>query len=308
MNSCVDKKILVTGATGTLGRRLVAQLGEENVTIVGRDRARATQAFPRARFVPWDGRSTVDADAMRNVDVIVHLAGEPVAEGRWTEAKKKRIRDSRVEGTRAVVTAIERAAPRPRVLVCASAVGFYGSRGDETLTEASPAGEGFLADVCKAWEAEAERAEALGVRVVTVRTGIVLAKEGGALAKMLPLFRMGVAGSLGDGRQWMPWIHVDDEVALLLHAMRDEAVRGALDATSPNPVRNAEFSRALARAVHRWTFLPAPRFALRAVLGETADVVLASQRVLPKKALESGFEFRHPDLAEALGDLLGSRP
>jgi hypothetical protein len=305
-------RALITGATGLIGGRLAERLlgdGAE-VVVVGRDVARLRERFPgeRVSAVAWDG-ATLPASALEGVDAIFHLAGEPVAAGRWTDARKARIRESRVDSTRSIVEAMRRA-PRgagaeggARVLVCASAIGIYGARGDEKLSETSacaPAGEDFLADVCVAWEAEARAAEALGARVASVRIGIVVARHGGALATMLPLFRAGLGGRLGNGKQWMSWIHVDDVVGVLLHAAREPAVRGPMNAVAPTPVTNAEFTRALGKALHRPALLPAPTFALRAALGEMADVVLASQRVLPEVALRTGYAFRHTTLEGAL--------
>lgn len=297
---------LVTGATGMIGQRLVAALGRD-VAVLSRDPGAASRALPQARAFAWDGRAPVEPAALEGASVVFHLAGEPVGEGRWTEAKKARIRASRVDGTRALVASMARAAERPKVLVSASAVGYYGSRGDELLSEDSPPGEGFLPDVCRDWEAEAQAAEALGVRVVTVRIGVVLGRGGGALAKMLPLFRAGVAGRIGDGKQWMPWIHVDDVVGLLLHAAREERVRGPMNAAAPELVTNARFTRELARAVHRPALFPAPAPLLRLALGEMAGVVLASQRVVPEKALATGYRFVHPSLPEALAEAVGRR-
>ena len=235
-----------------------------------------------------------------------HLAGEPVVDGRWDTAKKDRILLSRVDSTRALVRAfadLEQSA-RPRVLVCASAVGIYGSRGDELLTEDSAPAAGFLADVCRAWEEEAARARDLGIRVVSLRIGIVLAREGGALAKMLPLFRLGVGGRLGDGKQWMPWIHIDDIVGLLRFAAANDHLSGPVNAAAPQPVQNVTFTRALGKAVRRPALLPAPAFALRIALGEAANVVLASQHVVPTRATDAGYRFVHPTLAGALASLL----
>lgn len=257
-----------------------------------------------SRVVRWDGRSPLDPPALEGVAAVFHLAGEPVAEGRWTEEKKERIARSRIDGTRALVASLAAMPVRPRVLVSASAVGFYGARGDELLTESSAPGEGFLADVCRAWEAEAARASELGVRVVSLRIGIVLANEGGALPRMLPAFRLGLGARLGDGRQFMPWIHVDDLVGLLRFAAAHEDVRGPVAAVAPEIVTNAVFTRTLGEALHRPALLAAPALALRLALGEAASVILASQRVVPERALEKGYRFAHPSLAGALADLL----
>jgi uncharacterized protein (TIGR01777 family) len=235
--------------------------------------------------------------------VVFHLAGESVAEGRWTAAQKDRIRDSRVRGTKNLVAGIARAEPRPRVLASASAVGYYGDRGEEELTESARPASDFLADVCLEWEREALAAEPLGVRVVTLRTGIVLG-HGGALAKMLTPFKLGAGGPLGNGRQWMPWIHVADMARLYLHAAATEGIRGPLNAVAPNPVRNSEFTKALGRALHRPAFMPAPYIGLRIVFGEFAKVLFASQRVIPKVALDTGFSFEFPEIAGALAEIL----
>ena len=297
-------RALVTGATGMVGRALAAQLGGEVVATTRSSRGAKLEHV--AEVVTWDGTEPLDVAALRDVEAVFHLAGEPVVEGRWDEAKKQRIVRSRVDSTRALVRAIARMPPasRPRVLVCASAVGFYGTRGDELLTETSAPGEGFLADVCCAWEDAASTARELGVRVVSVRIGIVLSTAGGALGKMLPIFRAGVGGRLGDGKQWMPWIHIDDLVGLLRFAAACEDLDGPMDASAPDIVNNAAFTRALGAALHRPAILPAPAFALRIALGEAASVVLASQRVAPARALEAGYRFVHPKLGEALADLL----
>lgn len=284
-----------------LGKRLVVALAKDGeVRALSRDRAKGQSALPEAKVFAWDAKSPVPSDALAGVDAVFNLAGEPVGEGRWTDEKKTRIRESRTQGTRALVDSMRAMKDRPRVLVSASAVGIYGDRGDETLTETSAVGDGFLAGVCREWEAEAMKAEELGVRVVLVRIGVVLAREGGALAKMLPLFKAGVAGPLASGGQWMPWLHVDDAVGLLQHAAKDDALRGPMNACAPDPVTNKEFTKTLGSVVHRPTVLPVPRFALRTLFGEMAYVVLASQRVVPERALASGYRFAHRDLREAI--------
>ncbi len=232
----------------------------------------------------------------------MHLAGENVAQ-RWTGDAKRRIRESRELGTRRLVCALARLPRRPSALVCASAIGYYGSRGDEILTESSAPGAGFLPEVCMAWEREAVAAEALGIRVVRVRIGILLDAGGGALQRMLPPFRLGVGGRLGDGRQWMSWIHRDDLSELFRLAV-EKPIRGPLNAVAPNPLANAGFTRELARAVHRPAVFPAPEFALRLMFGEMSEVLLSSQRVAPNAAASAGFVFRFPHLGPALADLL----
>ncbi len=286
-----------------VGQALAAELGSD---VVATTRGRGRAVNHAAETVTWDGESPLPTAALREVDAVFHLAGEPVVDGRWDTAKKDRILLSRVDSTRALVRAfadLEQSA-RPRVLVCASAVGIYGSRGDELLTEDSAPAAGFLADVCRAWEEEAARARDLGIRVVSLRIGIVLATEGGALAKMLPLFRLGVGGRLGDGKQWMPWIHIDDIVGLLRFAAANDHLSGPVNAAAPQPVQNVTFTRALGKAVRRPALLPAPAFALRIALGEAANVVLASQHVVPARATDAGYRFVHPTLAGALASLL----
>ena len=297
-------KALVTGATGFLGRALVARLQAPRV--LSRDPARAKAGLGGVEAFPWDAeRAPPPSEAVEGVDSVFHLAGDPVAEGRWSEEKKARIRDSRVKGTRNLVEAIRAAKARPKVLVGASAVGIYGDCGDQELTEASPQGTDFLAGVCAEWEAEERGAAALGVRVVHLRIGVVLGKGGGALAKMLFPFRMGVGGTLGSGRQWMPWVHAEDVVGLALFAAENAAVSGPMNAVAPGAATNRDFTKALGRVLHRPTLFPVPKFALKAAFGEFADILFASQRVLPRAALDAGYRFRHPEVEGALRDVLG---
>ncbi len=302
-------RVAITGATGFIGRRLVDRLlaDRHEVVALTRDPTRARATLPRAaRAVRWDPRAgTVDATALRDLDAVVHLAGESVAGGRWTAARKAAIRDSRVLGTEALMRALTEApaGARPRALVAASAIGIYGDRGDVELDERAPPGGDFLAEVCSAWEAAARGAADLGVRVAIVRIGIVLGRDGGALGRMLPLFRLGLGGRLGSGRQWMSWIHVDDLVALFVCALANDAVTGVLNGVAPRPVTNAEFTRTLAAALARPAILPAPAFALRLALGEMATLLLASQRVVANAVRACGFRFEHAELTSALADL-----
>jgi uncharacterized protein (TIGR01777 family) len=297
-------RALVTGATGFIGRRLVGRL--DTVIVLSRNPDRVRGTLPKADVHRWDPMAgPPPAEAFRGVEVVFHLAGEPVAEGRWNAAKRARLRDSRTIGTQHLVQGLEASSERPKVLVSASAVGFYGSRGDEVLEETAAPGNDFLADVCKAWEAASQPARASGVRVVNPRIGIVLGQGGGALAKMLTPFKLGVGGRLGSGRQWMPWIHIDDLVGLLLHAANHSEIEGPMNGAAPNPVTNREFTSTLARALHRPAILPAPAFALKLALGEFAEVLLGSQRVSPAVAERTGYVFQYPELAGALRAILG---
>jgi uncharacterized protein (TIGR01777 family) len=300
-------KALVTGATGFVGPRLLRLLDRPVVVTRDPERARRALGHLAGTIVRWDpAEGPPPPEAFEGIDVVYHLAGESVSAGRWTAAQKARIRDSRVIGTRHLVLGMAQAARRPAVFVSASAVGFYGNRGDEELTESASPADDFLGRVCVEWEQEALAASGLGVRVVTARTGIVLGAGGGALAKMLTPFRLGAGGPLGNGKQWMPWIHVADLARLYVHAAehRDPAITGPMNAVAPNPVRNADFTRALGRAVHRPAFMPAPYLGLRLVFGEFAQVLFASQRVIPQVALDTGFVFQFPDIAGALREIL----
>ena len=316
-------RVTVTGATGLIGRRLVARLLErgDDVTVLSRDAAGARTEiayieralehgtsesrghFETAAWSPADGPAPAEALAGR--DGVVHLAGEPVAQ-RWTDEARARIRTSREAGTRNLVAGLRAADPRPGALVSASAVGWYGDRGDDPLDEEQPPGDDFLATVVRQWESQARKAAELGVRVVLVRTGVVLDRGGGALAKMLPFFRAGIGGPVAGGRQWMPWIHADDVAGIYLAALDGAAWEGPVNATAPQPARNRDFSRALGRALRRPAFAPVPAFALRALYGDMAEIVTASQRAIPTRSQQLGYTFAHPDLDEALRHALSS--
>lgn len=289
--------VVIAGASGLIGRRLCAALRAQGAPLICVSRAprRSSEAL---RWITWEELP----GALSGAAAIVNLAGEPVAGRRWTEKVKREIRASRVGTAETVAAAVAAtpAAQRPRVLVQASACGIYGDRGDEVLDESAAAGTGFLAEVCQAWEQAGRGVEPLGLRCVLLRTGIVLAPEGGALKKMLPIFRWGLGGPLGSGRAWMPWIHADDHVGLILAALRDERWRGPVNAAAPQPARNADFTRALGRALRRPAILPVPAFALRLMFGEGGTVLLASQRLRPAVAEGLGFRFGHPHLEETL--------
>jgi uncharacterized protein (TIGR01777 family) len=296
-------KIAITGASGFIGRRLMKLLAARGHRLHVLSRHAGTNLPAGVQLSVWDPLlGPAPEDALLDADAVLHLAGEPVAQ-RWTAAAKQRIRDSRVVGTSHLVAALADCSPRPATLVCASAIGYYGSRGDELLSEDSAPGTGFLADVCVGWEREAAKAEALGMRVTRIRTGVVLDPRGGALKPMLAPFRFGLGGPLGGGRQWMSWIHASDLAEMFRFALENPAPP-VLNGVAPGSVTNAEFTRALATALHRPAFLPVPKLALRMLFGEMADMLLSSQRVTTAAAESAGFQFQHPQLAEALGDLL----
>ncbi len=303
-------RIVVTGGTGFIGRPLCQRLVGlgHAVTVLTRNPGAARSVLdPRMSVIGWEGfRGPTDGlmAALGDGDVIINLAGAPIAAGRWNAQVKDRLRQSREGTTSALVAALSKLPTRPVLLISASAIGYYGPRGDEPLTEESPSGVGFLASLCREWEAAARAAERLGVRVVLPRIGVVLGRHGGALAKMLPAFRMGLGGPVGSGAQWMSWIHLDDLIELLLFLL-NEAVGGPVNATAPHPVTNREFARTLGRTLGRpaWARVPAP--VLRLLLGEMAEeLLLTGQRVLPHRAEALGFRFRYPTLSEALGAIL----
>ncbi|MFA6961756.1 MAG: TIGR01777 family oxidoreductase [Opitutaceae bacterium] len=297
---------LIAGASGLVGRALTAFLQTQGHTVVRLVR-RATSAADEVFWDPAEGK--LDGHALRGVDVVVNLAGEGIAAERWTEARKNAIMSSRVDSTRtlvAAIAAIKNERFRPFVLISASATGIYGDRGDERLDEHSTPGDGFLAEVCKAWEHEAVEADALGVRVVELRTGVVLTPEGGALAKLLPAFNAGLGGRLGSGKMWMSWISLEDLVGAIYHSVLDRRCDGPVNAVAPGAVTNAEFMRTLGRVLRRPAILPVPAPVLRAVLGEMAgEILLASARVEPGKLTEAGYVFRHANIADGLRHLLG---
>ncbi len=293
---------LVTGATGFIGQKIVSRLLERGDAVNYLARKRSQHIDQRAAFHRWDGHSLPPLDSVPRVDVIIHLLGEPIAQ-RWTPEVKQRIRQSRVQSTRQLVAAIAKLKHKPKALISASAVGYYGDRGNEILTEASIPGQGFLPDVCVNWEYEASHARELGLRVVLVRIATVLGRDGGALPQMLTPFRWGLGGRFGSGDQWMSWVHVDDLVRLFLFAA-DNEVAGALNGAAPNPVTNAEFTRTLAKAIHRPAIVPLPRFALKIALGEMSSFLFDSLRAVPEATQKAGFTFQHSNLEQTLQELV----
>lgn len=305
-------RIGITGATGLVGRRLAVQLLRSGHDVIGFSRrAGPLRGLPRSvPGVQWDPGSDAPPaafeDALSGLDALVHLAGETVAQ-RWTARVQRRIADSRITGTRNLVAALDRIPRRPSRFLSASAIGFYGPRGDEELDETATPGEGFLADVSKEWEAAAAGARDLGIETASLRIGVVLSPEGGALGRMLPPFRFGLGGRLGSGQQWMSWIHLDDVVGAIVHLLEAPAagLAGVYNLTAPRPLRNALFTEALGRVLKRPTVFPVPGFGMRLLFGAMADeILLNGQRVVPHRLLEGGFRFSHPDLQPALSDLL----
>jgi uncharacterized protein len=295
-------RILVSGVSGPIGAALVPSLASGGAQIVRLVRGAARDA----EQISWNPLAAVSAADVSGFHAVIHLAGESVV-GRWTEAKKKAIRESRVLGTRNLATALAQASTKPRAFVCASAIGFYGHRGDETLDEDSPGGQGFLPDVCREWEQASRIAVEAGIRTVNIRIGLVLSPKGGALEKMLTPFKLGLGGRIGSGQQWWSWIHVDDIVGAVHHALATESLLGALNLVAPNPTRNAEFTKILASVLGRPALFPVPEFALRAAFGGMAaqEMLLSSQRVEPGKLVAGGYSFRFRELRAALENLLG---
>jgi uncharacterized protein (TIGR01777 family) len=299
-------KIAITGATGFVGSRLVERLQAEGhqILVLTRNLASAQKKFSNVQVVtytptesgPWQG-------AISGCDAVVNLAGEPIAENRWTPERKREILNSRKLGTQKIVEAIATSEQKPTVLVNASAIGYYGTSETATFEESSAAGDDFLAEVCQAWEAEARQVKDAGVRLVILRLGIVLG-EGGALAKMIPPFKLFAGGPLGTGNQWFSWIHRDDLVSLIIEAIKRPDMEGVLNATAPNPVRMSEFCQTLGDVLHRPSWLPVPGFALEALLGDGSKLVLEGQQVLPKKTQSYSFDFQYPTVKQAIADIL----
>ncbi|HXU29031.1 MAG TPA: TIGR01777 family oxidoreductase [Thermoanaerobaculia bacterium] len=302
-------RVIITGGTGLIGKALAARLAQEGdePIVLSRDPEKAKADLPPGvRAEAWDGKTGAGWSNLIDAGTtIVHLAGAGVADERWTPSRKREIRDSRIVSGAAVLAAIREAPAKPRALLQASAVGYYGPRGDEPIDETEPPGDTFLAEVCIEWEESTREVEAQGIRRAILRTGIVLTPEGGALAKMLLPAKLGANGPLGSGRQGFPWIHLEDEIAAIRFLIDRDDATGPFNLTAPNPPTQAEFAKALGHVLHRPSFVPAPAFALRLALGEMADMLLDGHHVVPKRLLELGYRFRFPDLGGALGDLLG---
>ncbi len=296
-------KILISGSHGLVGTALIKSLEPDRHEI-----HRLVRHYPgNSSEIEWSpDRYSIALSLIEGFDAVVHLAGESIAEGRWTDEKKKRIRESRVKGTKLLSDALANLTNPPRTLISASAIGYYGDRDDELLTETSSPGNDFLSEVCVEWEQATSHATTMGIRVVNSRFGIILDKEGGALKKMLPPFRMGIGGRIGSGKQWMSWIALDDVVGALKFALTNDSLSGPVNFVAPNPVRNSEFTKALGGALSRPTIFPIPVFGVRFAFGEMADaLLLSSQRVEPKRLKESGYQFQYPELQSALKHVLG---
>ena len=297
-------KVAISGASGLIGTALRSSLVNDGHEVIALTRR---ASVPPLESITWDVENgRFDASRLENVDAVVHLAGEPVAQ-RWNDARRRAIRNSRVRSTELVVEGLKSLKNPPKVLVSASAVGFYGDGGDNELDESAPPGEGFLPEVCQEWEKVTMEALGLGIRAVCMRTGIVLSTKGGALGKMLLPFKLGVGGPVGSGRQWMPWIHIDDVVGAFRYVIANDDLVGAVNTTAPRPVTNADFAKALGKTLHRPAFLPAPAFGLKLLFGEMSQILLEGQRAVPKKLQHAGYEFKWPDLSEALEDLIEQR-
>ena len=293
-------RILITGASGLIGKALQNSFDQK-----GYEMLLASRGEPKdERYIQWSpdtGFAEADLGRIEGMDAVVHLAGESISALRWNEDKKKAIRDSRVFGTRSMIETFDKLERKPKTFISGSAIGFYGDRGDDVMTESSPVGKTFLAEISREWEAESRRAEDLGIRTVLLRTGIVLSKDGGALATMMTPFKFGVGGVVGSGKQWMSWVSLDDVIGIINFALENESVRGAINVVAPNPVTNEEFTKTLGSVLYRPTFLPLPDFAVHMVFGEMGDALLLdSTRVVPKRLLDTGYEFKFTDLKAAL--------
>ncbi len=293
--------VAVTGASGLVGHRLCDALRGRQMPVLA-----LTRGKPGEGEAQWSVESgLVQPEAFSDVRAVVHLAGENISSGRWTEEQKRKIRSSRVQGTASICRSLATLSPRPEVLVCASAIGYYGNRGDEVMTEESAPGTDFLSEVCTAWEAAAEPAREAGIRVLHLRFGVILSRDGGALQEMLIPFRLGLGGRVGSGRQYMSWISLDDVVGAIIHTLERDDLSGPMNVVAPNPVTNQEFTKTLGRFLGRPTVFPLPAFVARLAMGQMADeLLLSSTRVAPDRLIASGYEFQHPNLEEALRSIL----
>ena len=292
--------ILITGGTGFIGSALSRDLRSAGHSVVITTRRPATSD----EMITWNPPILIPAEIMSKYDAVINLAGESISSGRWTESRKERLMSSRIDLTHVLVQSMKNADPRPRTLISSSAIGYYGPHGAEYVTEDTPPASDFLAGLCVAWEAEALKAEESGIRVALLRTGVVLETGGGALTQMVVPFRFFLGGPIGSGGQWLSWIHRDDEVGIIRHALENGSVSGPLNLTAPGPVTNREFSSALGKALGRPSWLPVPGFVLKIALGELGQIALTGQRVIPEKALKTGYKFKYPEVKGALGAIL----
>lgn len=302
------KKIIVTGATGLIGRKLVASLIEKKIEVIilSRDVRKAKSMFPDVKdFVEWDYQKPDEwKSRLENADAVIHLAGVNLFAKRWNSNFKKMIKDSREVSTKNLVEAIIHSNNKAKVFISASGIGFYGDRNNEVLTENSTSGNDFIAEVCNAWELESQQLNKANIRNVQIRTGLVLSKEDGALKQMLPAFKFFVGGPLGNGKQWTSWLHIDDIVGMYLHALDNDKISGPLNAVSSNPIRMKEFAKTLGKVIKRPSLFPVPKFMLKIIIGEAAEVVTGSQKVIPDKLIKNGYKFKFTKLEDALKDLL----
>ena len=302
------KKIIVTGATGLIGKKLVNSLIEKKyeVVVFSRDLQKAKLQLPNVKeFVEWDYKKPEKwKSSLEKIDGVIHLAGVNLFARRWNEEFKKEILDSRQISTKNLVEAIKQCTNKPKVFISASGIGFYGDRNDEELSDNSTPGKDFVADVCKVWEFESQQLTKINIRNIQIRTGLVLSTEDGALKQMLPAFKMFFGGPLGNGKQWSSWLHIDDIVGIYLYALENEKITGPLNAVSPNPIRMKDFARTLGKVLKRPSLFPVPKFILKFVVGEATEVVTASQKVIPEKLIKSDYKFKFTKLEDALRDLL----
>ena len=301
-------KVLMTGATGFVGKVLVKKIlaqGDE-VVVLSRNKEKAKAVFgEKCQYGEWKDTNTLPPlEVFNGVEGVINLMGEGIADKRWSPEQKNKIRTSRLQGTTKLIEAISKLSQKPKVMVSTSAIGIYGSRGDEELTENSKTVHDFLGSLCTDWEKAASSVKDLGVRLVIIRTGVVLGKDGGALKKMLPPFKLGLGGPLGDGKQYMSWIHIDDLASMYIDGLKNPNLEGPFNGTAPHPLTNKEFTKVLGKTLHRPTFLPAPAFAIKAAFGEMSTVILDGQKVMPEKFLKHQFKFKYPDLEKALSDIV----